>query len=131
MSIQRFEDIQAWQEARMLTCHVYAITREGAFSRDFGLRDQIRRAAVSVMANIAEGFDRRSNKEFVQFLGVAFASSSEVKSHLYVALDQSYIQQEKFDVAYAQCTKTASLIYGFMKYLSKNPNHHSSPSIEP
>ena len=130
MSIQRFEDIQAWQEARALTGRIYAATREGEFARDFGLRDQIRRATVSIMANIAEGFDRRSNKEFRQFLGIAFASASEVKSHLYVALDQGYIRPEEFDAAYEQCAKTARLIYGFINYLSKHPVQPRSPNLE-
>jgi len=122
MGIERFEDIQAWQQARELTRSIYALTQGQKFSRDFGLVDQIRRAAVSVMANIAEGFDRRSNREFINFLGIAFASSSEVKSHLYVALDQGYIRQDEFDAAYEQATKTSRLIYGFINYLRKHPN---------
>jgi len=121
MGIRRFEDIEAWQQARELTRRIYALTRRPTFSRDFGLVDQIRRAAVSVMANIAESFDRRSNKEFANFLVIAFASSSEVKSHLYVALDQDYIKQDDLEAIYEQSSKTSRLIFGFINYLRKHP----------
>ena len=117
MKIERFEDIKAWQEARRLAGLVYDFTKRTSFSRDFGLRGQIQRAVVSVMANIAEGFERRSHKEFRNFLNMALASCSEVKSHLYVALDQKYIEQDDFDLAYAACDQTSKLIFGFMKYL--------------
>jgi len=117
MKIERFEDIKAWQEARRLANLIYEFTKRPSFSKDFGLRDQIQRAAVSVMANIAEGFERKSRKEFRNFLSVALASCSEVKSHLYVALDQRYIEQGDFDLAYATCDQTSKLIFGFMKYL--------------
>jgi four helix bundle protein len=89
--IKRIEDLQAWQEARRLVRDVYRISREGALARDFGLRDQIQRAAVSVMANVAEGFDCESHIEFARFLGFARRSSVEVQSLLYVALDTGYI----------------------------------------
>ena len=120
MKIERFEDIKAWQEARELTKLVYALTRRPVFASDLGLCNQIRRAAVSVMANIAEGFDRRSRKEFRNFLNIALASVAEVKSHLYAALDQGYIKQPDFDQAYKQCSQTARLIFGFMTYLSNS-----------
>ena len=120
MKIERFEDIKAWQEARKLTKLVYTLTGRSSFAKDHGLRNQTRRAAVSAMANIAEGFDRRSDKEFTSFLNMALASVTEVKSHLYVALDQGYIEQSDFDMAYEQCSQTAMLIFGFMKYLSKS-----------
>lgn len=96
MKIERFEQIQGWQEARSLTRTVYDMTRKDGFARDFGLRDQIQRSSVSVMANIAEGFERRSRKEFTQFLGIALGSCAEVRSHLYVALDQDYISDAEF-----------------------------------
>jgi len=118
VKIERFEDIQAWQKARELARDVYALTKQTAFARDRGLSTQIQRAAVSVMANIAEGFDRRTHKEFKSFLSLALASNTEVKSHLYVALDQQYVCQAEFERVYAQCTTTAKLIIGFMKYLS-------------
>ena len=118
MRIERFEDIKAWQEARELTRLVYALTKRPAFAKDRGLSSQIQRAAVSVMANIAEGFDRRSRKDFKNFLNIALSSATEVKSHLYVTLDQGYVEQSDFDAAYEQCNQTARLIFGFMKYLS-------------
>jgi four helix bundle protein len=117
MAIQRFEEIRAWQAARELTKLVYELTKQPRFARDMALSNQLRRAAVSVMANIAEGFDRRSRKEFSNFLNIAYASVTEVKSHLYVALDQGYISSEQFDRTYAQCAETAKMILGFMQYL--------------
>lgn len=94
--VERFEDLIAWQKARQLTVEIYLITVRGDFAKDFGLRDQIRRAAVSVMSNIAEGFDRGSRGEFHQFLVIAKASCAEVRSQLYVAQDVGYITQEIF-----------------------------------
>lgn len=85
--INRFEDILAWQKARELTREVYRLSAEGAFARDFGLRDQLRRASVSIMLNVAEGFARRTNREFIHFLGNAHGSAAEVQAALYVALD--------------------------------------------
>lgn len=95
-TFKRFEDIQAWQKARQATRMIYEITTEGRFAKDYGLRDQIRRASVSIMANIAEGLGRRSDKEFANFLNVAHGSAAEVQSHLYVALDLNYIEQNSF-----------------------------------
>jgi four helix bundle protein len=117
MRIQRFEDIQSWQEARTLTKQVYGITKELQFRRDQALCGQIQRASVSIMANIAEGFDRKSEKEFVQFLNYASSSACEVQSHLYVALDQHYISEQDFGIVYEQVKKTKSLINGFIAYL--------------
>ena len=119
MKIERFEDIEAWKEARNLVNMIYNVSNEGLFSKDFSLRNQTRAASVSVMSNIAEGFDRGTNREFIQFLIVARASTSEVKSQLYVALDQNYIHQNKFDKVYQQATKVISLIDGFIRYLKK------------
>jgi len=90
-TFKKFEDITAWQKARELTRLVYEITKNGNFSKDFSLRDQIRRASVSIMSNIAEGFDRGGRKEFIQYLSIAKGSVGEVKSQLYTALDQKYI----------------------------------------
>src|SRR5207237_8348713 len=95
-TFKRLEDIQAWQKARQVTKKVYEITPAGRFARDFGLSSQIQRASVSVMANIAEGFGRHSDKEFANFLNMAHGSVSEVQSHLYVALDLAYINQMSF-----------------------------------
>jgi four helix bundle protein len=95
-SFQRFEDIKAWQKARELTRQIYEVTDDRQFYKDFGLRDQIRRAAVSIMANIAGGFGRKTNKEFANFLVISHGSSAETQSHLYISLDLNYISQEKF-----------------------------------
>ena len=94
--IEKFEDLIAWQKARKLTAKIYELTNVGAFARDFGLRDQIRRAAVSVMSNIAEGFERNRPKEFHQFLSIAKGSCAEVRSQLYIALDVGYLDEPTF-----------------------------------
>src|SRR5260370_6468841 len=112
--IERFEDINAWQKARVLAREVYTCTRTGAFAKDFGLKDQIQRASVSSMANIAEGFERGGDKEFAQFLSHSKGSCGEVKSHLYVALDQSYITQVTFSDLYAKADAGSRLGVGFM-----------------
>jgi len=117
MAIAKFEDIEAWKAARELTKSVYKLTSDGRFGKDYGLRDQIQRAAVSIMANVAEGFDSQSNKSFLQFLGYALRSATEVQSHLYVALDQGYVARDKFDDLYQQATRAKNLIHGFMRYL--------------
>ncbi|HDH13175.1 MAG TPA: four helix bundle protein [Nitrospirae bacterium] len=115
--IDRFEDIQAWQKARKLVAAVYEISNESLFARDFGLKDQIRRAAVSVMLNIAEGFARKTNREFSQFLVISHGSAAEVQSALYVALDQRYISQEQFKTLYKMADETSKTIMGFTNYL--------------
>jgi len=117
--IERFEDILAWQKARELNKDIYEITKSSNFSKDFSLRDQIRRASVSIMANIAEGFGRRSKKEFANYLNMAHGSAAEVQCHLYVALDQEYISQEIFDTTYAKIEEVSRMIQGFMKYLNE------------
>ena len=119
--IKRFEDIQAWREARTLTQQIYTLTRSGGFARDFGLRDQIQRAAVSVMANIAEGFDCESKAEFARFLGFARRSAVEVQSLLYVAFDVGYITEQVFKSHYAQANKTKALVGGFKHSLTRRP----------
>lgn len=120
MKIEKFEDILSWQEARKLTNQIYELTNRHQFKKDLGLCEQIKRAAISIMSNIAEGFDRQSKKEFIRFFDYSSASSSEVQSHLYVALDQKYISEEDFKNAYNQAKKTKSLINGFIAYLKKN-----------
>ncbi len=119
-TIQRFEDIEAWQKARELTNAVYSCSSIGAFPQDFGLRDQIRRAAVSIMSNIAEGFERGGSREFIQFLAIAKGSAGEVEAQLYVALDQGYIDQGQFDSIKAAALATKKLIAGFMNYLRQS-----------
>jgi len=116
--IQRFEDIQGWQEARILVKMIYSLTNKDSFSKDFGMRDQIRRASVSVMANIAEGFDCESKVEFARFLGIARRSAVEVQSILYAALDVEYINKDEFDRHYEQARKAKALVGGFKRSLT-------------
>jgi len=118
---ESFEDIQSWQLARELTKAVYTISNEGAFAKDFGLRDQIRRASVSILSNIAEGFERGSNREFIQFLYIAKGSAGEVRAQLYVALDQAYITQPTFEQLSKNTTEISKLISGLITYLNKSP----------
>mgnify|MGYP001041147436 CR=1 FL=1 len=121
MKIEKFEDIQAWQKARNLVTEVYKVTTENKeFSKDFSLRDQIRRASVSVMSNIAEGFSRQTDKQFAQFLGIAKGSASEVQSQLYVALDLRHISKATFKELYKLTDETIRLISGFTKYLKES-----------
>ena len=116
-TIRGFEGIEGWQKARELTRGIYAISKTGEFSRDFALRDQIRRASISVMSNIAEGFERGGTTEFLHFLSIAKASAAEVESQLYVALDQDYITQKQFDALRAVSASTKRLLAGLMAYL--------------
>ena len=118
--INRFEDIQAWQKARGLNKQIYNITKNSHFSRDFALRDQIRRASVSVMANIAEGYGRRSKKEFANFLNMTHGSAAEVQCHLYSALDLEYINRNEFNDLYDKTGQVSKMIQGFMNYLNKS-----------
>jgi len=113
-TIKRFEEIKAWQEARGLAKLVYGATNEGGFAKDFGLRDQLRRAAVSVGSNIAEGFARNGNKEFAKFLWIAKGSTAEVQSQLYTAKDVGYITEEQFQQIYDTASYCALLIYRFI-----------------
>ena len=121
-SIQRFEDIEGWQMARGLAKEIYGLTKQAPFSRDFGLIDQIRRAAGSTMHNIAEGFDSGSNPEFVRFLRYAQRSCTEVMSQLYLAADQSYITPAEFQTVYELSKATHAKIGGFIAYLQKRRN---------
>ena len=120
MKINRFEDIESWKKARLLTQQIYQVSVAGLFSRDYGLRDQIRRASVSIMSNIAEGFERDGNKEFAQFLSIAKGSVGEVKSQFYVALDAGFIDQVQFTNLYGQADETGKLIGGFRNYLQQS-----------
>ena len=118
--IERFEDIIAWQRARVLAKEIYASTRIGPFAKDYGLKDQIQRASVSTMSNIAEGFERGGDREFIQFLSNSKGSCGEVKSQLYVALDQSYISNAGFGELYAKADEVSRLVGGFMTYLQQS-----------
>jgi four helix bundle protein len=115
--IERFEEIEAWQSARELTRMVYAASHRGRYANDFRFCSQIQAAAVSVMSNIAEGFESQSNKMFISYLYRAKASAGEVRSQLYMALDQEYVTQSEFDALYAQATKTSKQTAGFIRYL--------------
>ena len=119
-TVRRFEEFEAWQKAHELTREVYGFSKAGPFARDFGLRDQMRRAAVSVMSNIAEGFERGGTAEFLQFLAVSKASAGEVESQLYVALDQKYISEEQFRAVRQTAASTKRLIAGLMNYLRRS-----------
>jgi four helix bundle protein len=115
--IERFEDIDAWKKARELTKIIYEVTAQGKLATDFSLRDQLRRAAVSIMANIAEGFEREGNKEFRQFLATAKGSAGEVKALLYVALDAGLTSTEQFQRISALADEASRLLAGFLRYL--------------
>jgi len=113
----KFEEIQAWQKAKDLTLLIYKTTSEEKFARDFGLRDQIRRASVSIMANIAEGHGRRTNTEFANFLNIARGSAAEVQSHLHIAFGLNYINQKEFDELYQILTEISRMTLSLAQYL--------------
>ena len=119
-TIYRFEDLDAWKIARELTRDVYRITQADEFSRDFGLKNQIRKASVSVMSNIAEGFERDGNREFCNFLSIGKGSAGEVRSQLYVALDQDYISSAEFDHIYLKAQESGRVIAGLSNYLKQS-----------
>lgn len=129
MKITRFEDIEAWQEARKLVKMVYEVIRKSKdFKRDFRLVNQVQDAAVSSMSNISEGFSRKGNKEFIQFLFVSKSSAAEVQSHFYVAIDQGYVEQEDFNRVYHQAQIVSKLDSGFIKYLNSQLNRPKQPN---
>jgi four helix bundle protein len=120
MKVERFEDLICWQKARSLTNEVYDLTRSASFGKDFELIRQIRRAAVSSMSNIVEGFDRWSRKELVRFLDIAKGSTGEVHSQLYIALDQRYITSGQLESTKALSLETSRTIGGLIGHLQKN-----------
>ncbi len=126
--VRRFEDLVAWQLARELTGQVYAMTRQGTFSRDFGLTDQMRRAAVSVMSNIAEGFERESIAERLHFYVISKASCAELRSQLYVALDAGHVDQATVDALQAKAERTARVLAGLRSSTRRGPH---PPTNEP
>lgn len=117
-AFKQYEEIEAWREGRKLVQNVYAMTRGGVFSRDFGLRDQIQRAAVSVCSNIAEGFERRGNKEFIKFLWYAKGSAAEVSSQLYHAKDLGYISGDQFEATYTHAKHIAGMLQNLIKAIT-------------
>ena len=120
MKVKNFEDLEIWKDARLLTRGIYQLTRDSKFSKDFALRDQTRRAVVSIMSNIAEGFERGGNQEFIQFLYVAKASCGEVRSQLYVALDQSYVASQDCDAASKSFRRLSIMISNLIDYLKRS-----------
>ena len=120
MTIERFEDLVAWQKARALASKIYAVTRIGQFAKDFGLTDQIRRAAVSIGSNIAEGFERGNNKDFVTFLGIAKGSAGEVRSQLYTAYDAGYLSDAEITELVGLSKDVSKLINGLILSLRKS-----------
>ena len=119
-SIQRFEDIEAWKLARALTNRIYDVTSKGEFNRDYGLRDQIRRASISIVSNIAEGYERDGDKEFLQFLYVAKGSCGEVRAQLYLAHDRAYLSDEEFRELSYKASQLSRVISGLIKYLRQS-----------
>lgn len=120
-TIKRFEDIEAWKTARALTRMVYALTEQGQFAKDVGLKNQIQRASVSVMSNIAEGFESRTQARFLEYLGHAKASAGEVRCQLYIALDIKYLTQEQFDQVFDLADKSSRQVSRFIDYLETHP----------
>jgi len=117
--VNKFEELDCWSVARELTSYVYRITRAESCRRDYGYVDQMRRAAVSVMNNVAEGFDRGSNKDFIRFLYIARASAAEVRSMTYVGIDQGYISESEFNDLQDLCRRCGGLSWGLIKSLKK------------
>jgi len=120
-TITRFEDIEGWQTARELTKLIYIFSDDGKFARDFGLKDQIRRASVSIMSNISEGFESQTQAQFIRYLGIAKASAGEVRSQLHVSRDLEYITQEQFVKAFAIAEKASRQTARFISYLETHP----------
>ena len=120
MKINSFEELDIYKRSRQLTKDIYGLTKTSKFSRDYGLKDQIQRSAVSIMSNIAEGFERKSNMEFVRFLFIAKGSCAEVRAQLTAALDQEYITNTVYDKLYDDCKRISAMISNLIKYLSKS-----------
>ncbi len=120
MTIERFEDLEVWQFSRILVKEIYLLTENKYFQKDFGLASQLQRSSVSIMANIAEGFERKSKKEFMQFLYISKASCGELRSHLYILLDLNLIDKLKFNELYQSVEKISKSLSGFIKYLNQN-----------
>ena len=118
--IARFEDLMSWQKARELNRWIYQASKKPAFAKDFGLRDQMRRASISIMSNIAEGFERGGDKEFIQLLSIAKGSCGEVRSQLYAALDEAYLDATEFKELTDRSVEVSRLISGFMTYLRRS-----------
>src|SRR5688572_28678724 len=118
--IEKFEDIESWRTAREVTRSVYRVTAAGGFAKDYALCNQIRRASISILSNIAEGFERGGNKEYLQFLAIAKGSCGEVRAQLYIALDQGYVDEAVFREITEKLLETNRLIAGLMRYLQQS-----------
>jgi four helix bundle protein len=129
-TIVRFEDMDVWKTSRDLTRKIYELTRNDVFSRDFGLRDQMRRASVSIMSNIAEGFESRTNTLFKDYLGRAKASAGELRAQVYVANDIGYINVSEFSELLGICEKCSRQLSKFIQYLEQQPNAIRDEGIE-
>lgn len=125
MKYKKFEDLPIWQDSIELAGTIYAVTNLGEWAKDFGLRDQIRRAVVSISSNIAEGFEKNNNNEFLRYLKIAKGSTGEVRSQLYVARKIAYLAPEAFEPIHSQSEKLCSNIGGFISYLEdyRNSQH--------
>ena len=124
--IERFEDLEVWKAARALSGKIYTVTRLKPFRQDEGFCDQIRRAAVSVVSNIAEGFERRSSNQFLHFLDIASGSAGEVRAQLYLALDVGYVDNAQFQEAFDDVTRITQMLTKLMRYLRTTPNRPPS-----
>ncbi|MFC2096928.1 four helix bundle protein [Bacteroidota bacterium] len=116
-SVNKFEDLEVWKKARLLCLEIHVIADKECFNRDYGLIKQIKRSSGSIMDNIAEGFERNGNNEFIQYLSISKGSAGEVRSQLYRALDNKYINKETFDILYAESEEVSKMIGGLIKYL--------------
>ena len=124
---ETFEDIVAWQKTRALNIEIYTASNNGSFSKDYALKDQMRRAAISIVSNIAEGFERRTKQEFIHFLSIAKASCGELRAQLYIALDLKYISEEEFKKLHSIALEISKMIGGLMGYLKE---YNSSDNIK-
>jgi four helix bundle protein len=120
--IEKFEDIIAWQKALELSNLIYSVTNKDKFSKDYGLKDQIRRSSVSIVSNIAEGFERESNNQFIYFLVIAKGSAGELRAQIYIAKNQNYITQEEFELLNTKVTEVSKTLGGFVSYLKSQKN---------
>ncbi len=121
--VNSFEELNIWIESRSFNEKLYKISNNGLFDKDYDLKRQIRRASISVSSNIAEGFERNTDKEFIQFLYYAKGSAGEVRSQLFLSLDLNYIKKDDFDKLYNQITGISKMISGMIKYLKKSNNN--------
>lgn len=121
---KRFEDLDVWQRAKELTNLIYSFSSSSMFARDFGLRDQMRRASISIMSNIAEGFESQTQVLFIQFLGRTKGSAGEVRAQLYIALEQSYITDDEFKSAFSLAELCSKQPASLIRYLQSQPNTH-------